>query len=197
MVCHVMGLGLVKATRRCPMLGSIARRHGKETGDSFVNATRGLSPTVACIEPGGCVVESVTGTCATVAAQIAIWCRNMIQCPPLSYTLNIKYCMSLPLTYYPSTLVPDTRKSSEARKARDRDTPATSDLVHRASRHAPHEQCSDMDARQSGGSEPGSTRGRHDRHSWRHGEASWHSSRHSSWSEAWRHGKAPWQGDWR
>ena len=83
------GTGTRQGTRHGPMLGGIARRHGKATGDSFVNATRGLSPTVACIEPGGCVVEPVTGTCATVAAQIAIWYRNMIQCPPLSYTLNI------------------------------------------------------------------------------------------------------------
>ena len=63
---------------------------------------------------------------------------------------------------------PEYQESSEARKARDRDTPATSDLVHRASRHASHEQCSDMDARQSRGSEPGSMGGRHDRQpSWR------------------------------
>ena len=57
------------------------------------------------------VVEPVTGTCATVAAQIAILCQcNAIyiyiyaqiailcQCNAILYALITIYCMSLPLT---------------------------------------------------------------------------------------------------
>ena len=49
--------GTRHGTRHGPMLGVMARRHGKATGDS------------SQVRP---VVEPVTGTYATVAAQIAI-----------------------------------------------------------------------------------------------------------------------------
>ena len=57
--------GTRHGTRHGPMLGVMARRHGKATGDS------------SQVRP---VVEPVTGTYATVAAQIAILYHNMIQC---------------------------------------------------------------------------------------------------------------------
>ena len=62
----------------------------------------------------------------------------------------------------------------EARKARDRDTPATSDPVHRASRPA-----------------SGSTGGCRDQRPWHHGEA-WC---HGWWHDAW-HGEASWDSSW-
>ena len=57
--------GTRHGTRHGPTLGVMARRHGKATGDS------------SQVRP---VVEPVTGTYATVAAQIAILYHNMIQC---------------------------------------------------------------------------------------------------------------------
>ena len=57
--------GTRHGTRHGPMLGGIARRHGKATGDS------------SRVTP---VVEAVTVTCAAVSAQIAILYHNMIQC---------------------------------------------------------------------------------------------------------------------